>query len=733
MPPAEAPGTRQGLAILWISVLGLYLELLLIRWIGTEIRIFAYLQNTVLVVCFLGLGVGLFTSRRPISPTRGLVSLTALAAALAYPPTRRAMLRISEQLSSLGEINIWEFGHAGTPVELLGGLFVGLVLTCVVMVLIFEPFVPIGRLLGRLMDDHPAPIVAYSLNVVGSLLGIWVFVLLSRWSLPPEVWFLVLMAMTAPFFAARGSKRVLAGVCLSAVTVLVAVQRLGDGAVENVWSPYQKLTLLDARPMQTDFGVPLRYFLEVNNTGYQVLIDMEGVRTVRGEHGETELAEVYTHYDVAPLIHPRPDDMLIVGAGAGNDVAAALRRGVGRVTAVEIDPAIISIGRRHHPQRPYESDRVRVVIDDARSFFATTDQKYDVISFGLLDSHTATALTNARLDHYVYTRESMERAKSLLRDGGIMTLMFHPLRPFIIDRMGTVLRDVFGEEPLAVNVPLGRYGPGGILFIAGDLATARAQIASREELAPVREWISTRSIDLDYVTAPATDDWPYIYLESPRLPVLFVLLAGLLFVILAYARRTLQLPREMNPRRWQRASWHFFYLGAAFLLLEVQNISKASVVLGSTWVVNAVIISGILGMVLLANLIVLRWPRIRLDVVFVLLLASVLGLYYLDLARFAFLPYPTKALLVGSLTTLPMLFSGIVFVRAFAVAERKDTALGANLLGALVGAVLQSLSFLFGIRALLLIVAAFYTLALVTRPLKPRGQVGAGMLAPDES
>ena len=137
-------------------------------------------------------------------------------------------------------------------------------------------------------------------------------------------------------------------------------------------------------------------------------------------------------------------------------------------------------------------------------------------------------------------------------------------------------------------------------------------------------------------------------------------------------------------------------------------------------------------MVLLANLIILQWPRIRLDVVFVFLLASVLGLYYLDLARFAFLPYPTKALLVGSLTTLPMLFSGIVFVRAFAVAERKDTALGANLLGALVGAVLQSVSFLLGIKALLLIVAAFYTLAMVTRPLKQSGHAGASILATEE-
>ena len=47
-----------------VSVLGLFLELMLIRWIGTEIRIFAYLQNTVLVVCFMGLGLGCLTCRK---------------------------------------------------------------------------------------------------------------------------------------------------------------------------------------------------------------------------------------------------------------------------------------------------------------------------------------------------------------------------------------------------------------------------------------------------------------------------------------------------------------------------------------------------------------------------------------------------------------------------------------------------------------------------------------------
>ena len=68
--PLKAPAavaSNQTAMLFVVSVLGLFLELMLIRWISTEIRIFAYLQNTVLVVCFLGLGMGCWTCRQPVS------------------------------------------------------------------------------------------------------------------------------------------------------------------------------------------------------------------------------------------------------------------------------------------------------------------------------------------------------------------------------------------------------------------------------------------------------------------------------------------------------------------------------------------------------------------------------------------------------------------------------------------------------------------------------------------
>src|SRR5574341_913698 len=57
-----APLTRIAL----LSTLILFLEMLLVRWLGTELRVFAYLQNGVLVAAFLGLGLGARNARQPV-------------------------------------------------------------------------------------------------------------------------------------------------------------------------------------------------------------------------------------------------------------------------------------------------------------------------------------------------------------------------------------------------------------------------------------------------------------------------------------------------------------------------------------------------------------------------------------------------------------------------------------------------------------------------------------------
>lgn len=712
-------------AIFLISVAGLFLQLMLIRWIGTEVRIFAYLQNTILVVCFLGMGYGCFTAQRDPRLRNLLVALLVLAVLLAVPASRAELQEISRRLSVLDDLIIWEKGMAGDQWSRLAQLVIGLAESAAIMFLTLETAIPIGRILGRLMNEHPNTVAAYSWNVAGSLFGIWLFVLLSVFYQPPVTWMLVGVLCLLPFL---GRPRWPAPLDVALAVAVVAMSWYAgrdSTATATYWSPYQKLVV---RPGDPGEDPPRVINVTVNNAAYQAMIDLRPGRIPYNSPAHPIAMYGYSQYDLPARLHPNPKSMLIVGAGSGNDAAGALRQNVPQVTAVEIDPAIIEIGRRYHPERPYESSHVRVVTDDARSYFATSRERFDVIAFGLLDSHTTTAMTNARLDHYVYTIESLRQARRLLEPGGMMTLTFEAQKPYIADRIGRALWDIFGVEPLVFRVPFTGYGWGGTMFVAGDLDAAQRQIRRDGELdALIRSWQQHLPVPLEYRSGVITDDWPYIYLEFRRIPTLYYLLGALLALMLG---RCFRIFRVRELAAGSGANLHFFFLGAAFLLLEVQNISKASVVLGNTWIVNAVIISGVLTMILLANAIAVRFPRLPLGPVYAALLGSCVALYLVDISRFAFLPYVAKALIVGGLTTLPMLFSGIVFIRSFSSVPHKDAALGANMIGALVGGLLQSVTFVTGIKALLLLVAGLYFLALLTRPAAAGRPLGFASAAP---
>src|SRR5207248_7013821 len=131
-------------------------------------------------------------------------------------------------------------------------------------------------------------------------------------------------------------------------------------------------------------------------------------------------------YQLPFMLTQQRDDALIVGAGTGNDVAAALRSGFHHVAAVDIDPMMIEIGKRAHPERPYDNPRVTPVVNDARAYFEqNTGRQFDVVCFSLLDSHAMfSAMSSLRLENYVYTAESIRSAYKLVKPGGVLTLTF---------------------------------------------------------------------------------------------------------------------------------------------------------------------------------------------------------------------------------------------------------------------------------------------------------------------
>ncbi len=404
-------------------------------------------------------------------------------------------------------------------------------------------------------------------------------------------------------------------------------------------------------------------------------------------------------YNLPYLFAPPGGRVLIVGAGMGNDVAAALRMGMGSVDAVEIDPAIQKLGVELHPEKPYDDERVHRIVDDARSFFVNTRNKYDVIAFGLLDSHMLlSSLSSVRLDSYVYTLESFTQAREHLAPDGIVAVTF-AVTPWIEERLGRMMVQVFGPE----RVYLSRNSSGST-FVGGQLTGEQLARGGLVRWAPSAEY---GGIPL------TTDDWPYFYMRSRSIPDAYwqmLLLVGVLAVLLM--RRSF--PEALHP------DWHFWLLGAGFLLIEFTSVTRLALLFGTTWLVNALAISGVLLMILGANLIVLWRQHIPVRLVYGLMFASLILVYFFPLDLLNGLPVLLKALAGLVLLSLPLFFSGMIFSESLRRAGETARPLASNLTGSVAGGVLEYSSIWWGVQSLYVTAAVVYLLALLAYLRKKR-------------
>ncbi|MEW6269666.1 MAG: hypothetical protein AB1689_10265, partial [Thermodesulfobacteriota bacterium] len=82
------------------------------------------------------------------------------------------------------------------------------------------------------------------------------------------------------------------------------------------------------------------------------------------------------------LFGPPARDVLVIGWASGVTVGSVAQHAtVERIDAVEIEPAVIEASHLFDDVngRPLEDPRVRVILDDGRTFLETTDRTYDVI------------------------------------------------------------------------------------------------------------------------------------------------------------------------------------------------------------------------------------------------------------------------------------------------------------------------------------------------------------------
>lgn len=693
--PLIAPGTfiRDVRVRLFLTSFALlFFELICIRWIPAHIRYIGYFSNFILLASFLGIGVGILLGRRTwwLPPFPLLLLLLVVIV---------AQNRIEVRLNST-EVLYYGAGEDIARTEHY------LVLP-VVIVLVALTFLPLARPLGGLLAALPR-LQAYSIDIVGSLAGIAAFFVMAWLSLPPVLWFLVLAVPLALLAARRGPwLRQAPPLLLGALPFVASLAVVWSLQRDAEWSPYYKLTV---DPAIYD-GRQIGYVINVNNAGQQIAVPQA--------FKEPFYSRVYELFPPESF-----ERALILGAGSGSDTSVALARGVPAVDAVEIDPKILELGRRLNPDRPYDDPRVRTFVDDGRAFLRNTDQRYDLIIFALPDSLTLTSgFSNLRLESFLLTREAMADARSRLTEDGLVVLYNFYRFDWFIEKLAGMLEEVFGAPPFVSTY--GGWGRAAVLMAGPRLAELDPALVRPYAELPDRDPNHITVIGegfLDPATpAPATDDWPFLYLPKPTFPRVYagsLLLLGLLAlggVIVATPARTLR-----------RFDWHMFFLGAAFILLETKSIVTFGLLFGSTWMVNSLVFFAILSSVLLAILVSARL-RLRRPWPLYALLAAALLLNYAVRPETLLLDAPAlRYVVAGALAFAPVFVANVVFSRSFRDSEEADVAFASNLLGIMAGGTLEYLALLWGYRSLLLIAVALYLAAALLTPRARQGVAGAG-------
>jgi spermidine synthase len=678
--------------LLLASFLTLFAELAFIRWIAVEVRIFAYFKNLALLLCFLGFGLGCALSKKPLRWLIALESLLGLLLVIRLPSTNGKFLEgLSQSLGGASDLAIWAT-RAGWN---WGNFLIGALLAGSLFLLLLGVFVPLGQTVSRQMDTAPSPLSAYSWNLLGSLIGILAFLGVSRMMLPPWVW---LGAVLVGFAFLQNTRRDTVLVLSLLIPLGLLLHDPSNRDHYSFWTPYQQI---DYRRLYMPDGELRGGEIQVNHTGYQWIANMSPDFLARHSTAMKEAADENPYNLPFRFAKPSPK-VLIVGSGAGNDVAAALRHN-STVDAVEIDPAILALGRREHPEHPYASPDVTATLTDARAFLKRTSKRYDLILFGLLDSHTQFSdYSNMRIDNFVYTEESFEEAKAHLQPDGVLFVKFQVDYPWMSRRFADMLQHTFGKPALIFRAP-SSYTAGATCFAISPSRRVEEALVSDSRL---EQFVHRGAVTLQENAVPrTTDDWPYLYQEGRWIPRTY-LGVGVIVILIAIV-----LYLEIPETRRQPPSLFFFSMGAGFLLLETQVISRLALYFGTTWQVNGFVIAALLIALLAANLIVEYYSRfIKRGWLLFVLLIGLLGVYLLPASR---LPQdPTLAgILLALMFSVPVFFAGMLFSLEFRKAASPSSALGANILGAVAGGLLENLSLLFGIRALLLVTIVLYCLA----------------------
>ena len=654
-----------------ISFLVLFFELVCIRWLSSYVLYLGYFTNFVLLGCLLGIGTGALLANHKAR----LINLLPILTFVFFP----LILFVQPQVSPSSQTFIY-FTTSIAWLQLPAYVLLPLVFISVTAI-----FTMLSQELGFLLNAY-APLRAYTLNILGSLAGILCFTFLGYLSMPSWTWFFVmgfLLALMLPHGRTFGRNMLL----LAGLVVIIAAS---DYAFANLWSPYYRINVLELHGSERrrlrypaiSTGIE-NYILFANGVGHQEFTTVD------------KNLPFYNFPYTAFSLKPKYKNVLVVGAGGGNDVSFALANGVEHVDAVEIDPKIAQLGKIYHPEKPYDDQRVTLYIDDARIFLEKTNTLYDLVIYALPDSLILAAnSSNLRLESYLFTLEAFQAVKEHLKPDGLFVLYNYYRSEWLINKITDMLDNVFGDPVYYYYVD----SPNNPLVFATIFAGPKA-----EELGDSTLAVNKAS---QAGLVPATDNWPFLYLHNPSLPLYY---SASLLIILALSGIFISL---VSPQKSiNRSGMPFFFMGAAFTLLETKSIVNFLLLFGSTWIVNSLVFFAILLVVLFANALASRYKFSKVWILYILLLAALFLNFVIPLKTFLVDNFIARYAMITIFLFSPIFFANLIFSTSFRDTQQANVAFGANLLGTMLGGVTEYLSLYTGYSMLVIFAGIFYLFA----------------------
>jgi len=669
-----------------ISALILFIELALIRYLGSEYPAVGFFKNLILIASFVGLGIGL-NQKQPIKTSFPLLAISSLMP--------HVLILVIPKI--IGFVDLPYFGVDDEAVLVAGGSALwGVLLLSFSFASTLIPMSFMGNLMGHYLDAFRDPLQGYGWNIFGSLIGIILFSLISYFSAPPIIWF-SLGVFLFSFLAIR--ERKLLGRQIFAISIFFAVLtipiQMSLASPNEIWSPYYSITVSE---MTYESGEPVGYGLSVNKTWFQQSFDVNDLG--RDEELNEAAAAGRNLRFIAPFSESSGKKVLIVGSGLGNDTATAIYSGVEEIWAIDIDPVIVSLSDIYHPNKPYLDDKVHVVIDDARHFLASTNQEFDLIIFGVLEARSLfSQFANLRLDNYVYTIEALTEAKNHLKPDGVLWLNMWVPQSWILTKFDLMMQEVFETNYFVLNGDDSKH----YALVGGEASALESLKSGAVSVPGVSIVNSVTEIDNSSVTVPS-DDWPYVFYRIKQLPMSFLAIIGFLIALSV-------IPQILVAGRKFSIQWDYFFLGAGFLLIETWSVIRMALVAGTTWIVNSTVFAGVLIFVYIANWLVSKGIVNNIKPVFYSLFVSLLFLYMFQFEVLLALPNNVAIVISAVLLTIPIFFASLIYSNLFKTSAVPSLAMSSNLLGAILGGFSEYLSMLVGNRMISLFALGIYGIA----------------------